>query len=296
MKFELNAAADVERWISDSPSWQGLNDEQFGELVSAGLILYGSTMDGALVPQLFPLYMQAVKRLTRDQRLRVHEAVTSLLDQDQISPVGLLPIVICDPDLGLASTATINLLAYSRLTETGLPYGLMELIPLLSKRVPENMGAVFGGLVSFGDSQIRISMDTAKGYLTNEEVRLAARCTTGFPTHAAIDFWLEWAKELTLDGSDDALGKLGSAASAIVLQKRNARVEVVRDIKRNYPAQSSKQPLECIREWTFAEYAAFIAPRLYALEAAETPPKIFSAVLETWGLEPRALEMDRVNL
>ena len=67
----------------------------------------------------------------------------------------------------------------------------------------------------------------------------------------------------------------------------------MRDVKRNYPAQRSKAPIEILHEWKFAEYAATIAPELYALEAAEAPPKLFSYVLREWGLEPRAAEKDQ---
>jgi hypothetical protein len=98
-----------------------------------------------------------------------------------------------------------------------------------------------------------------------------------------------------IDGSEDALSKFGSAASALVLQKRRAEIDVVQDIKRNYPAHRSEAPIEILREWKFSDYAAMIAPQLYALEAAEAPPKLFSYVLQEWGFEPRADESDRVT-
>ena len=217
MKCELNSLADIRRWLSDSPSWDALDDAQFADLVGAGLVLYGAANDGSLVPFLGRLYRGATERFSAGERFEIYRSVTKQLDNDAITPMALLPVVVCEPEQSIASTATIDLLAYSSLMETGLPYGLMELIPLLSGRVPVNMGAVLGGFACFGDSQIRPSMETVKGYLNGREVQVAAQCTTGFPTHAAIDFWLKWAKELAVDGSEDALGKLGSAASALVL-------------------------------------------------------------------------------
>jgi hypothetical protein len=295
VKLELNSAADIRRWLSDSPSWAELDNADFSHLVWAGLVLYGAAQDGSLVVLLGRLYRAAVERLTKEARFKIYRSVTKQLDHDATTPTALLPIVVLEPDRSLASTATLDLLAYSSLTETGLPYGLMELISLMSNRVPVNMGAALGALVCFGDSQIRPSMDAVKGHLNSEEVQVAAQCATGFPTHAAIDFWLNWAKELAIDGSDDALAKFGSAASALVLQKRRAEVDVVQDVKRSYPAHRSEAPIEILREWKFADYAAMISPQLYALEAAEAPPKLFSYVLQEWGLEPGADESDRVT-
>jgi hypothetical protein len=36
------------------------------------------------------------------------------------------------------------------------------------------------------------------------------------------------------------------------------------------------------------EYAELLAPELYAIEAAETAPRLFSDVLRKWGLKPQA--------
>jgi len=54
--------------------------------------------------------------------------------------------------------------------------------------------------------------------------------------------------------------------------------------------------LKILESWDLDQYARLIADRLYALEAHEPPPKVFSAVLEVWGLGPRAAEHDRVLL
>jgi hypothetical protein len=38
----------------------------------------------------------------------------------------------------------------------------------------------------------------------------------------------------------------------------------------------------------FADYLERIAPRLYALERSELPPRVMPDVLVAWGLEPRS--------
>jgi hypothetical protein len=38
----------------------------------------------------------------------------------------------------------------------------------------------------------------------------------------------------------------------------------------------------------FADYLERVAPRLYALERSEPPPRVMPDVLTAWGLEPRS--------
>jgi hypothetical protein len=68
--------------------------------------------------------------------------------------------------------------------------------PLLRNRTPRNMGAVFGGMVCFGDPVIRPTLETTKEYLTPEDVSTAAHCATGFLHVETLDFWLTWAEQL----------------------------------------------------------------------------------------------------
>ena len=51
-----------------------------------------------------------------------------------------------------------------------------------------------------------------------------------------------------------------------------------------------------LKKWDKPEYAKYIAPRLYALEKAETPPKLFSYVLHCWNLPPAAPLEERFQM
>jgi hypothetical protein len=63
--------------------------------------------------------------------------------------------------------------------------------------------------------------------------------------------------------------------------------------KRNFPCQKYENPIEDFQFWTIEEYASLISTDLYAIEAIEARPRLFSDVLRKWGLEPRAPLIDQ---
>jgi hypothetical protein len=67
----------------------------------------------------------------------------------------------------------------------------------------------------------------------------------------------------------------------------------VQDIERRFPPYSNEKDVVLIEEWDRSQYARNMAERLYSYETAEAAPKVFSAVLRAWGLEPRAGLMDQ---
>jgi|SRR5215469_7278341 len=258
------------------------------ELAIAGMILYGQKRNREAIPSLACLYKAIVQTHDANQRLQAQQIITNVIIRDQTSVVALLPALVCDPDLSVASSAALEMLAGSELMEDGTPYALAELDPLLRDRAPANIGAVFGGMVSFGDSRVRPTLDATKVYLTREELGTAARCTTGLLNVATLDFWLSWAEELVCDPADESQGRLGRAASALANQITDDRMGLVREIRRNFPAQRSDKPIETLRTWSLSEYGLELAPRLYRLEELETTPKIFPFILQKLSLTPKS--------
>lgn len=273
----------AERLVEAPNDWGRLSGPDLLNLIVLSLIRYGVTLDQSLPPRLGPLYSLLVGRGAPKERMEVLLTLKSLLDEDKINAIALLPIVAHDDDIGIVSTATLDLVAYSATGSTGLPYGLTSLLPLLEHRALRNPGAVLGGLVTLGDSRLRIAMDAARLHMREPDVAVAARCRSGFVTHAAVDFWLSWCEEVVATGrGKDSL--IGTMASALVNLVRGAAETKVREIFRSYPAQRSPRPIEVVSEWPLREYARLIQPRLERLAAREGEPKVFPMVMEAWGL------------
>lgn len=281
----------VDRYLSRPTSWTELSDEEFLHLCVGAAIRYGTTLDGGLISVLFPMFIRLCDDYERDSRLEVLHQLTLLLDKRELHAMALLPLVICDVDRQIVSTATLDLLAYSEVHQSsGLPYGLVELLELARLKVPRSLGYVLGGLVAYGDSSLRLSMDTIALHCDNQEIAQAARCWSGFLTHAAIDFWLSICETLQAgsDLGDEAESRLGFAASALVNCVRMTKSPVVVDIVRRIPATAYDSPIEVRKQWSFRQYANLIKPRLQALADAETGEKIMPVVMREWGLKAKS--------
>jgi hypothetical protein len=83
-------------------------------------------------------------------------------------------------------------------------------------------------------------------------------------------------------------GPFGSVASGLALAKRWNTVDQVFYGERPFPAVGlSQDQLKAARKpIPLADYIKRIAPRLYALERTEPPPRVMPHVLKEWGLKP----------
>jgi hypothetical protein len=202
-----------------------------------------------------------------------------------LMPVVFIPLLVMDSDHQVVSTGAIDFVCCSGYSEGEL-YAIKELRPLFLKKTISERGLVFGALVAIGDPELTPFLDEIRPHLTREEIQVAARVHTQFPQHQGIQYWLRWAKELVGDKSKE--GELGSSASALALVVSRARVKEVCDSKRHFPMPGNPKPLTVYRKWTLDEYAEVLAKDLYELEEKESPPRVFSEVLRSWGLEPQA--------
>lgn len=61
-----------------------------------------------------------------------------------------------------------------------------------------------------------------------------------------------------------------------------ARVPLVVDIERPFPAYAGGEPMRPLRRTSFADYLEEIRPRLKALEEEESEPKLIPKIYEIW--------------
>jgi hypothetical protein len=175
----------------------------------------------------------------------------------------------------------------------GLPYEFSDLNGFFNKGTFSCPGGAMGGLITLGDRRFHPQMNEWKKFLDKDAVRDATNCRTPFITHGEIVFWLDWADQLV--GLRDYASEeiFGLVASAVGLLGKHNPYEIVQDTERRYPGGTVEKTVVILRTWDRSQYAQEIAPRLYHLEDTEAAPKVFSAVLRAWGLEPRADLMDQ---
>jgi hypothetical protein len=104
-----------------------------------------------------------------------------------------------------------------------------------------------------------------------------------------VEFEIDWLEELQRGKQDDG-DLFGIVASGLVLQKRSNKLDGVITGERQFPVIKNPTPAEQeqIRKLakliSIDEYTKRIAPRLYALERNEPPPRIMPRVLSEWNL------------
>jgi hypothetical protein len=134
-------------------------------------------------------------------------------------------------------------------------------------------------------------MREVKWLISDDEIGTAVKCISGMPTIAAIEFWLEWVEELVAGGLDDT-GLFGQVASGLAFLVRHAQLDSFADVTRNfgylYLGGDDAQSMEIHGQYPKSAVADQYADRLYAIEAAESPPKLMSDVIRHLGLGPRA--------
>lgn len=286
------------RYLRESSEWDRLTSGQLEHLLRRSLLHYGLANDTSLIRPMIPLMHRAVRDLIPERRAAVYRDVCLTIDYHKWPAFcALIPVVVNEPMAHIVGTATIDFVSLSPMSSDGKPAGLQEALRLIRDGTANSVGGVFGGLVALGDERFTPDLDRVKSLLSPDDIHAAARCDTGLPTDSQIRFWLNWAEELMPNaGNRDVDSMIGAVAHALTrIRKRAEEPKVVRR-ERLFPAYQYECPNRILESWEIDRYAGLIAERLYALERNEPPPKVFSSVLEFWGLPPRAPESDRVRV
>lgn len=285
--FRPSSVNEVREYLH-SGQWESLSGDELIEVLQHALHLYGTDTQTSDIGALGAMYRLAVQRIDAEHRHVMASQLTQSIEQHGLSPAAFLPILVCEPTFEIVTDATIDFVSCSPWTADGELYAFTELTALFKQGTLENPGAVFGALVAMGDSRFLPVLSELRTHLSADQIRIAAQVHTTFVQHHAVQYWLAWAEELSGATGRDDQANFGSCASALVSCLRLDAHGHVFETERDIPCIGKEVPVIQRRAWNLTEYADLIGSRLYALEAAEAPPKIFSAVLRAWGLMPKA--------
>lgn len=286
-RLKFKSIEDVETILA-SGEWRQFQEQQLFDLLRVLFFCYGVEGDTSYIAKISAVYKHAVAEgLDSDTRLLLEGEMVGLVEAGKVLPVVFLPFLVLDEDVPITTKAAIDFVSSSDYVNGEL-YAFGELRNLFSRSTLANRAAVFGALVAMGDEEVLAFLEELRPQLNADEVREAARVHTQFPQHRAIQYWLRWAKDLVSSPNDDDQRNFGSCASALILVLEHDIVGRVSAGKRNFPCHKAPQAITREREWSIDEYAEFLAPDLYAIEAAESAPRLFSDVLRKWGLKPQA--------
>ena len=287
VKLKLESLEQLDELMA-SEQWRDFEDDRLVDLLR--MLFFGYGYEGATshVPNISKVYQHALsKGMDADTRAMLEEEMVQLVDSGKLLPVVFLPFLVLDDAVPITTKAAIDFVSSSDYVNGEL-YAFGELRNLFTRSTLANRAAVFGALVAMGDQEVLKFLEELQPTMSTEEVRQAAHVHTQFPQHHAIQFWLRWAKQLVNSPNDDDQRSFGSCASALILVLEHDVIGRVSAGKRNFPCQKSPSAITIEHEWSLDEYAEMLAPELYAIEAAEAAPKLFSDVLRKWGLKPEA--------
>jgi hypothetical protein len=292
VKLKLESLEQLDELIA-SDLWRDFEDDRLVDFIR--ILFFGYGYDGATshVPNISKVYQHALaKGMDVETRAILEAEMFQLVESGKLLPVVFLPFLVLDDAVPVTTKAVIDFVSSSEYVNGEL-YAFGELRNLFTRLTLANRAAVFGALVTMGDQDVLRFLEELRPLMSAEEVHQAARVHTQFPQHHAIQFWVRWAKQLVNSPNDDDQRIFGSCASALILVLEYDIVGRVSEGKRNFPCHKSPSAITFLQEWSLDEYAEVLAPKLYAIEAAEAAPRLFSDVLRKWGLKPRAPVMDQ---
>lgn len=286
-RLKFDSIEDVEKILASS-EWKQFPEQQLVDLLRVLFFCYGVEGDTTYIAKISTVYKHAVAEgLDSDTRLLLEGEMVGLVEAGKALPVVFLPFLVLDDDVPITTKAAIDFVSSSGYVNGEL-YAFGELRNLFSRSTLANRAAVFGALVAMGDAEVLAFLEELRPQLSANEVLEAAGVHTQFPQHRAIQFWLRWAKDIVSSPNEDDQRNFGSCASALILVLEHDSVGRVSAGKRNFPCHKTQQAITIEREWSIDEYAEILAPDFYAIEAAESAPRLFSDVLRKWGLKPQA--------
>ncbi len=292
VKLKLESLEQLDE-LMVSEQWRDFEDDRLVDLLRMLFFGYGYEGSTSHVPNISKVYKHALaKGMDTDTRAMFEAEMVQLVDSGKLLPVVFLPFLVLDEAVPIITKAAIDFVSSSDYVNGEL-YAFGELRNLFTTSTLANRAAVFGALVAMGDQEVLKFLEELRPMMSTEEVRQAARVHTQFPQHHAIQFWLQWAKQLVNSSKDDDQQTFGSCASALILVLEHDIVGRVSAGKRHFPCQKSPSAITIEQEWSLDEYAEVLAAELYSIEAAEAAPRLFSDVLRKWGLKPRAPLMDQ---
>lgn len=249
-------------------------------------------LPGAATPMLewmATLYGFFVHETEVDEREAMLESIVTMVESGDLEPGGLLPLIRLEPHPSLVATLVIH---YLRACNAGAGdefAGVRELTYLVTEGLAANRGAVFAGLVRFGDRRITGAARAARGVLGVNDIREFARTHVAGLHAASIEFCLDWLLQLESTSGRSAFAHVASILTMMVVEDAQG---IVIDTNnhvgpfgfRTVPEQVTKR---------FEDYLEEVMPVLRHIERTTQHPEVIENVIGMWREHADALAARR---
>jgi hypothetical protein len=261
--------------------------KEFDNLVLCEITRYGFYNREEMIGPLAAFYRELVMKLPEERRFELYRHVAGMVEAgDHISINAFLPFMAEDNSRQIVSTAVIDFVSLGPLTENDPMSRVKGVVGMIESGMLENEGAAFGALLHMGDRRVCQLVLPLRDSLDRDTLQEVVNCQTGFMHAATVDFYLNWLEGLEGDVRDRQFGLV--AAGLGLLRKRRSSDDIFTG-ERPFPTRGAtrNQWLKLQKPMKYADYLDRIAPRMYAIERAEPPPRIMPHVLVEWELKPK---------
>jgi hypothetical protein len=287
----------MEHVIRDNPQerWDGL--KTLDDIVLCEILRYGIYNDAATIPELKQFYCKYFLPVPVERRSEVYGHVVGMVENvDFVSPNAFLPFVVGDDDRMIVATAVIDYVSLAPVSADDRMSEVREIVGMIAGGALRNEGAAFGALLHLGDPRVCRLIWPLRDTLDIDSLKDAVNCQTSFISACTVDFYVDWLEGLEGDIGD---GEFALAAAGLASVRRMSGVNEVFTGLRPFPftkTMTREEIRSIAKPIPFADYVERIAPRLYALERSEPPPRVMPDVLIAWGLEPRSDPSERAHI
>jgi hypothetical protein len=290
----------VEETISALKQWPNSQAERYSdpaELLKDAMMIYGKFNDEQLIPDLLKLYDDCLQLVDVQIRHDIYQLLHELLMQGLISTNALFPILFRETNGSIVAAATVDY-AQLALADENDELGSVNYIAYWITHLNlANKAAVLAGLINLGDKRIAVTLDELRKVMTIEDAATISELSNGYPTLAALEFWLRWLEDAPSKESSPMnwFEIVASNLGKLVLLKK---IDYFTDLERHYGYKpyNNEDALSIFEKLDIREVGIRYADRLYALEAKEPPPKMMSLIVRLYGLAPKAQPSDQMRL
>lgn len=276
-------ASDYERMsaLGDDPAaWEALSDEELKQLVILKCIEYGVTQDRSRIPMLFALYRHAMECLDVSERTQLLTQFSTMTEEQKGNGhMGLMMFLAADVDPAICSTAAMSLAVLFDPQDGDELEGPKFVVHTLlnQKKNGELQGRALGGVLLLGDKRLLPLLEDAWSKLSDDARLGLTRAKSGLVAEGMVEFWLRCLEK----GCSESV--FGSVVAAIAKMPAITQPPFVVDLQRVLPAyKDGEKPLSVLRKTSFSDYLEEIRPRLEALAAKESEPKLIPKIYEIW--------------
>jgi hypothetical protein len=154
----------------------------------------------------------------------------------------ITPFMLLDPDLGVASTATVDYTSLGSLLDNDPMTRPKDVVRMINNDIPKNPAAVIGGLVALGDPRVCDLIAPIRATLDADQVAAVTKCYSGMTAKCVVDFYLDWLDELVDRRDYEGEGIFGNVAAGLYRLANDRKAPFVVDGLRPFPVPGGDNP------------------------------------------------------